>query len=115
EKQAADLVASAPGIRAEAQMTLRCGLQLPAVLRGADPLEVLFPGGSTDEMTALYSDAPSFRVFNTLVRDAVLDLVRTRGGRPVRILEVGGGTGSITAGLLPQLPTGGVHYLFTDV
>lgn len=115
EKQAADLVASAPGIRAETMMTLRCGLQLPSVLRGADPLEVLFPGGSTDEMTALYSEAPSFKVFNTLVRDAVLDLVRVRSGRPVRILEVGGGTGSVTAGLLPHLPANGVHYLFTDV
>lgn len=115
EKQAAELIASAPGIQAEARMTLRCGLELPAVLRGADPLEVLFPGGSTDEMTALYGNAPSFRVFNTLVRDAVLELARARGSAPVRILEVGGGTGSVTAGLLPHLPADGVHYLFTDV
>ena len=114
-RAAAELVRAAPGIRAEAEMTLRCALQLPSVLRGADPLEVLFPGGSTDEMTALYSGAPSFRVFNTLVRDAVLELVRTRAGAPVRILEVGGGTGSVTGELLPLLPRENVTYVFTDV
>src|SRR5690606_31131771 len=87
----------APAMRSETELTLRCGLALADVLKGqADPLELLFPGGSTDEAADLYSSAPSFRVFNTLVRDAVVDLLPARTDRPVRILEVGGGTGGVT-------------------
>ena len=97
-------------------MTVRCAEQLAPVLRGvADPLELLFPGGSTDEASALYAEAPSFRVFNALVRDAVVELVAPRGGRPVRILEVGGGTGGVTRALLPALPKESTEYHFTDI
>src|SRR5690606_7556796 len=80
-----------------------------------DPLELLFPGGSTDEASALYAEAPSFRVFNALVRDAVVELVAPRGGRPVRILEVGGGTGGVTRALLSALPKESTEYHFTDI
>lgn len=109
------LYAEAPGMRSEVEMTLRTGSALAEVLRGeADPLELLFPGGSTDEASALYGEAPSFRVFNTLVRDAVLEVVRTRPGK-VRILEVGGGTGGVTRALLPALPRERTEYVFTDI
>ncbi|MDQ3579938.1 MAG: class I SAM-dependent methyltransferase, partial [Actinomycetota bacterium] len=35
--------------------------------------------------------------------------------RPLRILEVGGGTGALAAALLPVLPPDRTHYVFTDV
>lgn len=107
----------APALQAEAELTLRCGLSMHLVLRGeADPLELLFPGGSTDEAAALYADSPSFRVFNTLVRDAVSEVVAAipDDGR-VHVLEVGGGTGGVTRSLLPALPRERTEYLFTDI
>ena len=35
--------------------------------------------------------------------------------RPIRVLEVGAGTGATTAHVLPVLPLGRAHYLFTDL
>ncbi len=42
-------------------------------------------------------------------------IAATPPGRPVRILELGGGTGATTSSILPALPTTGVQYYFTDV
>ena len=102
-----------------AELTLlgRCGAQLAAVLRGqADPLQVLFPGGSTAETEAVYRDAPMARTFNALVARAVRGLVAgLPTGRRLRVLEVGAGTGGTTASVLPELDGLDVDYLFTDV
>lgn len=117
EQLAAQLIEVAPAVRAEARLTVHCGRRLADVLRGeTDPLELLFPGGSTDEAAALYADAPSFRVFNALVRDAVVEVGAARADdAPVRILEVGGGTGGVTQELLPALPRDRTRYVFTDI
>ena len=49
-----------PDYAAELNLTERCGVELVAVLRGeADPLQLLFPGGSIDELESLYSQSPS--------------------------------------------------------
>jgi len=111
-----ELMAAAPGMRKEVALTVRCGMELAEVLRGErDPLELLFPGGSTDEAAALYGEAPSFRVFNALVRDAVAEALAAAPPRPFRVLEVGGGTGGVTRELLQVLPEDRVRYTFTDI
>ena len=95
----------------------RCGRHLPAVLRGeADPLELLMPGGSLATLEHLYDSSRSSRLQNTTVQKAVTAAVeRLPEGRTLRILEIGAGTGGVTAHLLPQLPAGRVEYVFTDV
>ena len=94
----------------------RSGGALADVLRGAaDPLTLLFSSG---EPTAadLYLKAPVARAANRMLADAVRALVaRLPQGRRLRVLEIGAGTGSATASVLPELAEGCFDYTYTDI
>ena len=94
----------------------RSGGALPEVLRGReDPLTLLFSSG---EPTAadLYLKAPVARAANRMLEVAVQALVDALPrGRRLRVIEVGAGTGSATASVLPVLPEGKFDYMYTDI
>ena len=94
----------------------RCGAGLPEVLRDrADPLTLLFSSGYPTPAD-LYLNAPIALAANRLLRDAVRALLAgLPGGRRLRVIEVGAGTGSATASVLPELPEGGYDYMYTDI
>ena len=94
----------------------RCGAALPDVLRGQmAPLTLLFSSGYPTPGD-LYLDAPIARAANRLLRDAVRTLVsKLPAGRRLRVIEVGAGTGSATASVLPELPEGQFDYMYTDI
>ncbi len=95
---------------------MRCGEKLTAVVTGQEsPLETLFPDGSYDTVDYLYHDFPGAVYFNSIVTAMIQAAVEAAGGRTLRILEVGAGTGGTTAALLPALPAERVAYRFTDV
>ena len=106
-----------PAFAAELTFTRRCGPQLSAALTGAcDPLQLLFPGGDATLAEHLYRDSPSAQVYNGIVRDAVAAAVSEfPPERPLRVLEIGGGTASATAHVIGVLPSQRTKYLFTDV
>src|SRR6185437_3913086 len=55
----------------ELELLAACGQALPEVLRGQlDPLQLLFPAGSTATLERLYRDTPPARLLNRLAREA---------------------------------------------
>jgi malonyl CoA-acyl carrier protein transacylase/SAM-dependent methyltransferase len=95
----------------------RCGGQLVEVLTGRkNPLDTLFPGGSTETADAMYRGWAASRYFNGVARAAVESVVRTTPATAsLRVLEIGAGTGGTTASVLPALPQDRTTYWFTDV
>ncbi len=90
---------------------------LDALLRGTrDPLELLTGEASAQALEAFYDLAPLTRLHNRLLQTLVTEMVRCwPADRPLRVLEVGAGTGGTTAALLPLLPPDRTRYCFTDV
>lgn len=95
----------------------RCGRLLAAVLSGDEsPLETLFPGGSGETAENLYRHWPVSRYLNGIAAAVIDSLVKAwPRNAPIRILEIGAGTGSTSMSLLPNLPAERTEYFFTDV
>ncbi|MET0151686.1 MAG: beta-ketoacyl synthase N-terminal-like domain-containing protein, partial [Candidatus Binatia bacterium] len=111
------ILAGFPALLPELTLIRRSGEALAAILRGErDALDVLAPGGSLTVLEELYQDAPSFADYNRAVAAAVGRAVADLpASRTVRVLEVGGGTGGLTAHVLARLPAERTEYVFTDV
>ncbi len=109
----------AAGSLAQAELALltRCGEKLASVLRGGqDPLDLLFPGGDASLLNQLYQNSLMGRPMHQLVQQVVsAAIARLPANRGLRVLEVGAGTGSTTAYLLPILPADRTEYVFTDI
>ena len=81
----------------------------------ADPLTLLFSSGEPSAAD-LYLKAPVARAANRMLADAIVVLLADLpGDRRLRILEIGAGTGSATASVLPELPPGRFDYVYTDI
>ena len=94
-----------------------CAVLLPAVLTGREnPVETLFPAGRFDLAEGLYERSAALRYANGLVAAAFGAAAAAAGrGSPLRVLEVGAGTGSSTVSILPALSAACDEYRFTDV
>jgi acyl transferase domain-containing protein/NADPH:quinone reductase-like Zn-dependent oxidoreductase/SAM-dependent methyltransferase/acyl carrier protein len=86
-----------------ATLLRRVGAALPHVLAGRiGALDALFAEADFEAAAAVYA-APPFAAVQQALAEAVADHA---AGRPLRVLEVGAGTGALTAALLPRLPPG---------
>lgn len=95
----------------------RCGRMLVPILTGKEsPLETLFPGGTNTTSDFMYHEWALSRYYTGIARSLVEAIVRTLPStRPLRVLEIGAGTGGTTAAILPVLPPERTLYYFTDM
>ncbi|AFX99663.1 ptzD [Candidatus Endolissoclinum faulkneri L2] len=79
-------------------------------------MEILFPGGKGDLVEAIYSGNPLANELNVRLAKFITDMA-VKNNRPLKLLEVGGGTGSATRAVLDALSAVGrsAKYVFTDV
>ncbi len=105
-----------PILLTELTLIRRSGVRLVGMLRGEiDPLSVLFPDGSAGTLEHFYQSGWSQLPFNLIAAEAVAAAVSgLPAGRALRVLEVGAGTGGLTAHILPRLPADRTRYVFTD-
>jgi acyl transferase domain-containing protein/SAM-dependent methyltransferase/NAD(P)-dependent dehydrogenase (short-subunit alcohol dehydrogenase family) len=116
DERAARLEQRFPSFAGAFRLLRAAGEGLDAVLCGAeDPVRVLFADASLEAVESVTRHTPSARVFNTLVARIVADAVSAAVDRPLRVLEIGAGTGATTASVLPILPPERTDYVFTDV
>ncbi|UBI35743.1 MULTISPECIES: type I polyketide synthase [Streptomyces] len=95
----------------------RCGAHLADVLRGTrDHRELLFADPDRHLIDQFYGRAPFMESRLGTVREALRTVVAAwPADRPLRVLEIGGGTGALTGRLLDVLPAERTEYVFTDV
>ncbi|MER5900208.1 SDR family NAD(P)-dependent oxidoreductase [Streptomyces mirabilis] len=95
----------------------RCGTHLTDILKGdTDPRELLFSQADRHHVEAFYTDTPQARLQGRYSRAVLAKAIESwPSDRPLRVLEVGAGTGGFTSALLPLLPTHLTQYVYTDV
>jgi len=105
-----------PSLQSGAMRLLVAALDGTAdVLTGRRPAtDILFPGGRNDLVEAVYRDDPAADLFNRALGAAVAALST---GKPLRVIEIGAGTGSTTGPVLTALDRHAPdsHYVYTDV
>ncbi|MEW1601105.1 SDR family NAD(P)-dependent oxidoreductase [Streptomyces sp. NPDC093808] len=94
-----------------------CGQRLPDILTGrCDPLELLFSESGRHLTEELYTSSLQSEAAHRALRSCVRALAEAwPADRPLRVLEVGAGTGATTRVVTPHLPRGRTQYVFTDV
>jgi len=114
------LRADSEGLDSIADTVERAGAQLGQMMTGEiEPVSVIFPQGQSQGVEVLYQNFSFGRYFNQIAAAVLQDLAQryqTSAEMPLRIIEVGGGTGGTTSRLLPALASiPDVEYVFTDI
>ncbi|MFZ6874496.1 beta-ketoacyl synthase N-terminal-like domain-containing protein [Undibacterium sp. Di27W] len=104
------------GYQQLADLVERTGPRLADMLaEKVDAVSIVFPGAAIDDVEHMYQDQPYSVYLNSIAAATVASLAKAHG-RPLRILEVGGGTGGTTRDILAQLPADACElYTFTDL
>ncbi|MFF1904869.1 condensation domain-containing protein [Kitasatospora sp. NPDC058218] len=108
-----------PGFEPTLSFLDHCVRNFPAALSGdADAVGVLFPNGDPTRLEHAFRvliDASNYRVYAELLGRVLAKLADSVEGRPLRVLEVGGGNGQLTRIVGQALHGREVEYCFTDL
>ena len=93
------------------------GTNMAAVLCGeVDPVHLLFPNGSNERLRNFYMRGSDISCMHEMIRHGVREMVKSLGtSASLRVLEVGGGTASLTKAMIGEFPSDRTEYVFTDV
>jgi 1-acyl-sn-glycerol-3-phosphate acyltransferase len=111
------VLSESPENRAGLELLRRSGEQLDRILTGAlDAREVLFNPAAALSWSRFFNETPWYGYYNGIVAEAVDSATEDVPlGTPLRILEIGAGTGGTTASVLPRVVSRAAEYHFTDL
>ena len=117
DQQLRSFISENSGHLTEALLCAATCSELGPVLRGEkEAVQILFAGAGADLLDHFYGDGLFTSQWLGAIAAAVQELARhLPEGRGLRILEVGAGTGGLTALVLPLLERGLHSYIFSDV
>ncbi|NKB75727.1 MAG: SDR family NAD(P)-dependent oxidoreductase, partial [Gammaproteobacteria bacterium] len=125
EEQVHQLIRDFPELETQVSLTWDCLQNLRAVLRDEMPAtQILFPDASMQRVEGFYKGNPIIDYFNKQVSWHVLTAVHEMSQKlpanareKIRILEIGAGTGGITAGILRSIRGSAehLHYVYSDI
>lgn len=109
-----------PEYRGYIKLLLNCMKKSFAVMSGQiEATSVMFPEGSVELVRGIYADNPVADYLNNLMAEMVKKEIEKRIGQkgPIRILEIGAGTGSTSEAVLKAIAPLGKYliYEFSDV
>ena len=118
-----DRLLAEPQRRAQVELVDACLQQLPAILGGrTQATDVMFPNGSMDKVEGVYRHNALSDYFNQVLAGVVQQHLAALSGRepqrPIRILEIGAGTGGTSSIVLPALHPWReriAEYCYTDI
>jgi acyl transferase domain-containing protein/acyl carrier protein/phospholipid N-methyltransferase len=110
-------IADHPGFLSEALLCAANCAELGPILRGEkDAVQVLFAGSSADLLDHFYCEGLYTSHWLAAITAAIQETAHhLPEGRGLRILEIGAGTGGLTAHVLPLIEHELHSYTFTDV
>lgn len=126
EAEKARLLSTTPWLAHEIGLLWACGMALPGILKGEiAATSVIFPDMSMAMVEGIYRESPLAKASNRQVARriaaAVGEWARREPDSPLRILEIGAGTGGTTAGVLAELDKiapeslARLEYVYTDI
>ncbi|MCC5021282.1 MAG: polyketide synthase dehydratase domain-containing protein, partial [Candidatus Synoicihabitans palmerolidicus] len=112
-----------PNFEASGRFVWTCAAAIPDVIAGATrATDLMFPQGSVEFISKIYEGNLIMDFYNRVaaetIRQLVEDLAAERGGtEPIRMLEVGAGSGATSQWIAQALMDLGlkVEYVFTDI
>ncbi len=112
-----DLIHAYPQCQSELEFVAQTAPFLDRILIGEQSaLDTIFPQGDLSTSVNLYTQSVFARIFNQLAGEVAGGLVENNAGSgPLRILEIGAGTGGTSSFVLPRIKTQVVSYVYTDV
>ena len=119
EKLHGQLESQYPAFKGLLKLLQHCARNYPEALSGKiEAIGVLYPDGSSQFLNECEKNTVEHkngRIYQLLLREVIDSLVGNSHGRKLRILEVGGGRGSLTRSIAPLLKDRNVEYHFTDI
>jgi acyl transferase domain-containing protein/NADPH:quinone reductase-like Zn-dependent oxidoreductase/acyl carrier protein/ubiquinone/menaquinone biosynthesis C-methylase UbiE len=117
DEKVRQLLLEQPSAVPEALLGLAMTCDMGELLRGEqDPPQRMATDENERLLTQLFDVGSLCRAHNLAVQELVRQAIRYWPmDRPLRILEVGAGTGGLTTAVLPVLPAERTRYVFTDV
>ena len=105
-----------PALEAELRLMHLIGKSFSQCLSGkADALKILFGPDGRDIMTDLYAKSPIFSIMPQMLAAFIKKVgsIWTKNVGPLRILELGAGTGGTTSKIVPVLAHLGIEVVYT--